>query len=320
MAYSEEVNNMRAELEAAKAEIKFLKESKYGYNQIKDDSKVFTFYTGLPSTAIFMWLLLLCQRVFLWKKVSKTILGWQDQMLMVLMKLRLGLKDTDIAYRFKINRTTISRIMRAWIPKMALVLKQTIKWPSRMAVRQHLPQCFKNKFKRCVAIIDCTEIFIESATNLTARSQTWSNYKHNTVKYFIAITPSGAISFLSKEWGGRVSDKELVVSSGFLDKLDHGDEVLTDRGFNIKEELAMKGARLRIPAFTKGKKQLSKKEVDTSRQLSRVRIHVERVIGRMKVYKILQTTHPITQVDMLDDITIICAGLTNLNKSVVPRM
>ncbi len=268
------MNNLRADLEAARAEVKILKQNVFGYSQIKDDPKAFTFYTGLPSTAVFMWLLLLCQRVLQWEKASKTSVGWQDQMLMVLMKLRLGLKDTDISYRFKVHRTTISRLMRAWIPKMALVLKQTIQWPSRIAVRQHLPQCFRKKFKRCVAIIDCTEIFIERATNLTARSQTWSDYKHNnTVKYFVAITPSGAISFLSKGWGGRVSDKELVASSGFLEKLDRGDEVLADRGFNIKE-LAIVGARLRIPAFTKSKNNFLKKEVDTSRQLSRVRIHL----------------------------------------------
>ena len=34
-----------------------------------------------------------------------------------------------------------------------------------------------------------------------------------------------------------------------------------------------------MPPFTRGKKQLSQPEVDTARQLSRVRIHVERVIG-----------------------------------------
>ena len=34
-----------------------------------------------------------------------------------------------------------------------------------------------------------------------------------------------------------------------------------------------------MPPFTKGKKQLSQPELDTARKLSRVRIHVERVIG-----------------------------------------
>ncbi len=56
-----------------------------------------------------------------------------------------------------------------------------------------------------------------------------------------------------------------------------------------------------------------------SRQLSWVRIHVERVIGRWKNFKILQTVIPVSQVDMLDDVVIVCAALTNLCKSVVPK-
>ena len=47
-------------------------------------------------------------------------------------------------------------------------------------------------------IIDCFEIFIDRPSNLLARTETFSNYKHhNTVKAFIGITPQGAISFVS---------------------------------------------------------------------------------------------------------------------------
>jgi hypothetical protein len=81
-------------------------------------------------------------------------------------------------------------------------------------------------------------VFIERPHNLTARAQTWSNYKHNnTIKYLVSITPSGAVNCISKEWGGRVSDKEITLKSGYIYKLSHGDEVLADRGFLVSEEL-----------------------------------------------------------------------------------
>ena len=49
---------------------------------------------------------------------------------------------------------------------------------------------------RC--IVDATKIFIEMPTNPTAQQLTYSNYKnHNTLKALVAITPSGAISFIS---------------------------------------------------------------------------------------------------------------------------
>ena len=96
-----------------------------------------------------------------------------------------------------------------------------------------------------------------------------------------------------------------------------GDFILADRGFTFKEELASLGATLKVPHFTKGKSQLSEKEVDTSRQLSNVRIHVERVIGEVKKFRMLQNIVPLTQIDLLDDIMVIVCAIINLNKSIV---
>ena len=58
--------------------------------------------------------------------------------------------------------------------------------------------------------------------------------------------------------------------------------LLADRGFNVQESAGVYCAEVKIPPFTKGKSQLSKFEVDTSHKLSRVRIHVERVIGLLR--------------------------------------
>ena len=84
---------------------------------------------------------------------------------------------------------------------------------------------------------------------------------------------------------------------------------------------------MKIPLFTKRKKQLSKLEVDTARQLSRVRIHVERVIGLLRQkYTILESTLPINiimcnqQADysIIDKIVTFCCSLCNCCDSVVP--
>ncbi len=70
--------------------------------------------------------------------------------------------------------------------------------------------------------------------------------------------------------------------------------VLADRGFNITDDIALHGAQLKIPAFTRGKKQLSLEEIEMSKRLSKVRIHVERVIGLLKnKYTILQGILPV---------------------------
>ena len=154
-----------------------------------------------------------------------------------------------------------------------------IVWPDRGILRETLSECFKPNYTHTTCIIDCSEVFIERQSSLSARSETYSNYKsHNTVKFLVAVSPTGAVIFVSKCWGGRVSDRHLTVHCGFLNKLSHGDLVLVDRGFDIADDLALVGASLAIPPFTRGKPQLSQREVEISRALSRVRIHVERAI------------------------------------------
>ena len=57
---------------------------------------------------------------------------------------------------------------------------------------------------------------------------------------------------------------------------------MADRGCRLDDDMAFYQCKLVRPAFTKGKQQLSAKEVEESRVLSRVRIHIERVIGLVK--------------------------------------
>ena len=217
-----------------------------------------------------------------------------DEFLLVMMKLTRATTNQDLAYRFNIPRCKVSNIFHQWINVMAANLKPFIFWPEKDAIISNMPDCFKLQYSKAVCIIDCSEIFIQRPSSLKARAQTYSNYKHhNTVKFLLATTPTGAISFVSKCWGCRVSDKHLTVSSGLLQLIHRGDLVVADRDFNIADELAFVVATLKIPPFTKGKPQLSQREVELSRDLSWIRIHVERAIGRLKNYKLLRTTFPI---------------------------
>ena len=154
--------------------------------------------------------------------------------------------------------------------------------PSYDTIRENMPLIFKQLYPRCRCIIDCSEIFIETPSCFRARAQTYSNYKkHNTVKFLIAITPYSTISFLSDCWSGRAPDKVLTQESGIFDLLEPEDTVLADRGFTIYEDVILQGEKLEILAFTQEKKQLFQ-EVERSKQLSQVRIHVERCIGLLK--------------------------------------
>ena len=291
---------------------------------LENDDKRTHYFTGLPSYSVFATLLELLSKAI--KPYLHFGISPGDQLLMVLMKLRHADPFQTLGYYFGVDITRVSKIFHHWMNIMHEELQPLIKWPERDMLRKTLPACFKPKYLRTTCIIDCSEIFIQRPTSLTARAQTYSNYKsHNTVKFLIAVSPTGAVTFVSKCWGGRASDKHITAHSGFLKKLMHGDLVLADRGFDIAEALACHGATLAIPPFTKGKPQLSCREVETARELSRVWIHVERAIGRLKNYKLLKATLPISLIKnprdqghcTIDKILFVCCALCNLQPPLI---
>ena len=106
--------------------------------------------------------------------------------------------------------------------------------------------------------------------------------------------------------------------------------MLADRGFNIEDSVAYRGATLNIPAFTKGKAQPAPLEVEATRRLANVRIHVERVIRAMRQrYKILSATTPLpmeyTKTRLggpvfLDSVLRVCCALHNVCDVIVPTV
>ena len=99
-----------------------------------------------------------------------------------------------------------------------------------------------------------------------------------------------------------------------------GDVVLADRGFDIAESVGFYCAKVKIPAFTKGKKQVSGADVESTRRIASVRIHVERIIGLVRnKYTILQSILPLDFLitkdgyyTTIDKIVSACSALCNI--------
>lgn len=241
-----------------------------------------------------------------------------DQLLLFLMRLRLNLLFADLGHRFGTSESNASKIFNCWLPLISQKLKQLIVWLPRETIRSTMPAAFREKYPKTTVIIDCAETFIQRPKNLKTRGETYSQYKsHNTVKYLVGISPHGQIMFISKGFGGRASDKFIVEKSGLLQYLLPGDEIMADRGFTIKDLLFPLRVKLNMPAFTKGKPQLSEMEVTETRRIAHVRIHVERAIRKLKVFKILSNIVPVSSVKKLDDILIVCSALVNLGPELI---
>ena len=136
-------------------------------------------------------------------------------------------------------------------------------------------------------IIDATEIFVEQPAIPELQQLTFSSYKnHNTYKGLIGISPTGAVVFVCDLYPGSITDRELTRRCGILDMLDKGDAVMADRGFDIEEDLILRGVRLNIPPFLRGKQQLNQAELVETRRIASLRIHVERAMELPKNFHI----------------------------------
>lgn len=127
----------------------------------------------------------------------------------------------------------------------------------------------------------------------------------------VGITPSGAISFISDVYEGSISDKDIFKKSGILNKLNEGDLVMVDRGFNIRDLLLKKGADIVIPPFLGDRANLTPQEEAQTRTIAKLRIHVERVIERMKKFKILKKIVPLNTLTTFSQTVFIVACLVN---------
>ena len=115
-------------------------------------------------------------------------------------------------------------------------------------------------------------------------------HSHRTktkVIFLVGIMPSGVITFVSETYEGSISDRKLVEVSGLLELLEPGDEIMADKGFQIKDLLAPLGVRLNMPPFLNSNTQMPKEDVLLTRKIAHLRIHVERAIGRVKQFCIL---------------------------------
>ena len=221
----------------------------------------------------------------------------------------------------------MSRYFQKWIIKIdELLFKRVVKWPERDIIRLSMPSCFRKNFPNVYFIIDCFEVQIQIPHSPTDQASSYSSYKaRNTAKILISCTPQAHIHFVSPVFVGRESDQHITLHSGFLDGLQEGDQVMADKGFTVESVLLLKGAKLVTPAFKKAK-QLSHKETEDRRDVSNVRIHVERLIGSLRLrFNILRGPVAMPFLRRIDDantffdkIVHVCCILHNFFPSVVP--
>ena len=329
----EQIEILKAQISDLVQQVEDLKGTRFGAENISKDSELLTFYTGFVSKerfdSFYSWVEPYAKTMIKWSQIQRErgkenykrrcssgnfALSLYDQLFLFMIRLRLGLLETDLGVRFNISTSTVSRIILTWANYLYTMLGQVPIWSTTAQIKNSMPQCFKTTYPKTRVILDCTEIKVQRPSSKVLNSEFYSAYKsHTTLKCLVGIAPHGAVTFVSSLYQGSISDKEITRRSGILSLIKEGNEVMADKGFLIQDLLQPLRATLTIPPFLSKTKslQFTSKEVTETQQIARLRIHVERAIRRIKEYQIFENVLPLSLAGSVNQIWTICCLLTN---------
>lgn len=120
-----------------------------------------------------------------------------DEMVLFLNYLALGSKQHDLAERYGVHQSTVSRIITTWSNFLYTVLGSVRIWIPEEKIRAHLPADFKD-YADTTVILDCTELRCQCPSSPLLQSEMFSVYKsHCTLKGLLGVAPHGAVTFIS---------------------------------------------------------------------------------------------------------------------------
>lgn len=329
-------------LKALKKENQALRESvekmSLSESSLRNDAEKVKFYTGLPNYFVLetvMWLLAPHMDSMKNVKLSKF-----QQLLLTLMRLRLDLRNQDLAYRFGVKVGTVTRTVHQMVSIMSANLVPTaVFWPSRAELRKNLPAALRTSHPDCAVIIDCFTVPFEEPVSRgnqqqqhrVAASSQGAGTSCNVLKYLIGVAPQGVVTFVSRGVLGNVSDKSLAEGCGLLCKLLPGDVVLASRDLDIADSVAARGALFKIAGRYQGAAYEGSEgspPADSSPETVSVQRHVDRVLSMVK-QRYAMLTGPVespfttasertSNVSTFDKIVQVACALNNLCISAAP--
>ena len=201
---------------------------------------------------------------------------------------------------------------------MSLQWREIDLWPSRDIVKFYSPSDFRVKFPATRALMDGTECPIKKPKAPAAQQIVFSTYKNRcTAKTIIGSTPGGMVSYVSPAYGGSASDRQIIERSKVPEKCDPSDSLMADKGFDVQDIFAPYDVTINIPTFFKKQNKMSGKTVLKDRKIASKRVHIERIIGLGKTYKILNQPMNYTETLLASDIIFICYMLVNIRPCIV---
>uniref|UniRef100_A0ABM5EIA8 Uncharacterized protein isoform X1 n=1 Tax=Pogona vitticeps TaxID=103695 RepID=A0ABM5EIA8_9SAUR len=139
-------------------------------------------------------------------------LSLENQLFLVLVRLRLGLLLQDLAFRFHISESTASRYWLSWTEIMEQRLRQIPVTCSRRYIDAFKPQRLLRLHNVSLVALDCAELFFEAQRRTRGkRDAQWGPRSHYSVHAYALAAPSGFLTF-----GAGTGEEELPTLPPFL--------------------------------------------------------------------------------------------------------
>lgn len=252
---------------------------------------------------------------------AKTFRG-VNGLFFTLMALRTGMPLVVLSTLFGVNETTGGRAFTTWLNFMHRSMQPLMRLPTREEVDADAPDNFLRQGSGSVALVlDASELAIHNSWQTDVNWVRYSSYKGTqTAKILIGTTPAGAIAYVGEAYPGRMTDCEVVKKDRLVKKLseaglaDNGVQLMADRGFNsISPLLVKEGIHFVAPPWKRRKEQqFQRGDMEATREVANLRIHVERAIGAMKKWRIVEHKFNHKQYDHITMCFRVVAGLVNL--------
>ncbi|XP_057292377.1 uncharacterized protein LOC130620063 [Hydractinia symbiolongicarpus] len=181
-----------------------------------------------------------------------------------------------MAYMAGVGKSTMYRIFVGWLVFLETIFSQLDLKPDDGFLLKKMP-----------------DIFVRTGHGLTD----------------LVIDCSGL--FFSDIYPGSISDSAITKETAVLEWVRPEHELMSDRGFSVQDHCSIKGVFLNRPA-QKDTDQFSPADVAANFDIASTRIHVERFIGRVRDWSILNAVWPLQRMDLRSSTWQVLCHIVNL--------
>ncbi|XP_037562802.1 uncharacterized protein LOC119442123 [Dermacentor silvarum] len=235
-----------------------------------------------------------------------------DRLTLFLMKLKTGLTYGSLAALFGIHRTTVARCFHNVLNALFEKTCSWIEWKHSTDVLSKAPDYFKLHYPNCKIIIDCTEARVAQPAPVEIRDFYTCSKETFSAKFLFGVAPNGALTFVRSAGDKGSLLDEFTAAASPLDPTD----VLPHKPSAKSASLSQSSEVLVTPPSSNGECSNPDK-VAAVHSVYSVRMHVDRMIHRLKFFNILNLPLSSDLQDNMDRIVHVICILANLQGSIL---